>query len=499
MAVKKTGLSVRLSCTFGFILTMVAAMTVVAAVSIGAAESSARLTVLTCGVFAVVAGALAGWWTIRDMNRSLREALSAAQRIASGDLTSQIATDRGGELGALMQALQEMNGQVFKIVSEVRTGITTVASTSSQINRDNTALSERTETQAVSLRETVASMDQLTLTVRQNAENATRANQHVLSTSQHAARGGEVVGQVVETMGSIKESSSKIVDIISVIDGIAFQTNILALNAAVEAARAGEQGRGFAVVAAEVRTLAQRSASAAREIKTLIADSVEKVESGSRLVDDAGRAMNEIVSSVKHVADLIKEINSAGNEQSAGIQSVNQAVGQVDDMTQQNAKLVQDATKTAVTLNEQAVGLLKSVAMFKLGDREYGTPEEAEGMVKAGIAFFRQHGKSAIVDEINKLGKGRFIDRDLYLFAVDIDSCVFIAHGNNPRTLGAGPVSKDADGKLFVRDMATLAKNKGTGWIEYKWAHPVTNEIKVKTSYVERVGDMLIACGVYKQ
>jgi methyl-accepting chemotaxis protein len=496
MALRKLGLGLKLTAVFSFILVLSAIAVIVAA---STAQASARDIILACGLLAIAGGAIAGWWIIRDISRSLRAALDAAQRIASGDLTGKIDSDGAGELGALMKALQGMNDQVFRIVSEVRTGITTVATTSSQINRDNTALSERTETQATALRDTVTSIDQLTLTVRQNAESASQANQHVSSTSQHAARGGEVVSQVVQTMGSIKDSSGKIVDIISVIDGIAFQTNILALNAAVEAARAGEQGRGFAVVAAEVRTLAQRSAAAAKEIKALITDSVEKVESGSRLVDDAGRAMTEIVSSVNHVANLIKEISAAGNEQSGGIELVNQAIGQVDDMTQQNAKLVKDATKTAVTLNEQAVGLLKSVAAFKLGDREYGNAEEAVHMVKEGLAFFRQHGKNTLLEEINKLGKSRFIDRDLYLFAVDVESSVFLAHGSNPRTLGAGPVSKDADGKLFVREMAAMVKRQGNGWIEYKWAHPVTNEIKIKTTYAERAGDILIGCGVYKQ
>jgi methyl-accepting chemotaxis protein len=283
-----------------------------------------------------------------------------------------------------------------------------------------------------------------------------------------------------------------------VIDGIAFQTNILALNAAVEAARAGDQGRGFAVVAAEVRTLAQRSATAAKEIKVLIGDSVDKVDNGSRLVDGAGAAMNEIVSSVEHVAAIMKEMAGSSHEQSLGIQSVNQAITEIDGMVKQNARLVKDATQTASTLNEQAVTLLKSVANYNLGTREHGNAAEAEAMVKAGLAFFKAHGKAALIDEINKLGKGRFIDRDLYLMAVGTDDYKFHAHGNNPRVLGMGPTSKDVDGKFFVKEMAELVRGGSQGWVDYKWAHPVTNEIRLKSSYVERAGDLAIACGIYK-
>jgi len=234
-------------------------------------------------------------------------------------------------------------------------------------------LSSRTESQASSLEETASSMEELTDTVKQNAENARQANQLVVSASDFAAKGGKVVGQVVTTMGSIKDSSRKIVDIIGVIDGIAFQTNILALNAAVEAARAGEQGRGFAVVAAEVRNLAQRSAGAAKEIKALIGDSVEKVDVGSKLVDEAGRTMDEMVTSVKHVADIMSEITAASQEQSAGIGEVNVAITQMDEMTQQNAALVEQAAAAAESMQEQAALLAQAVSVFKLGGAEVAT------------------------------------------------------------------------------------------------------------------------------
>jgi hypothetical protein len=301
-------------------------------------------------------------------------------------------------------------------------------------------------------------------------------------------------------MGTIRESSRRIVDIIGAVDGIAFQTNILALNAAVEAARAGAQGRGFAVVAGEVRSLAQRCAEAAREIKALIAESVDGVDAGGKLVDDAGRAVQEIVTSVQQVATLVSDIDLASREQSSGIEAINQALAKVDRMTQRNAAVVTGAARSAATLNQQAVSLLNSVETFDLGAREYGTPEEAQAMVAAGIEFYRAQGEQALVDDINRLGEGRFIDRDLYLMVYRLDDGArLLAHGNNPRLVGFdGSKYKDVDGKPFVAEMMEVARTRGSGWIEFKWAHPVTNEIRVKTSYFERVGDLVFVCGAYK-
>jgi methyl-accepting chemotaxis protein len=490
-------LGLRLYSIFGIVLFALAVVTVLAAAN---TSGSDRMIVVTCGLAGIVIGAIAAWRVARSIVAPLRQALEAADRINAGDLTVTIEAKTDDEIGTLLQALQQMKDRMYSMVSDIRTGTTTVAATSSQINRDNTALSTRTETQAGSLEATASSLEELTSTVKHNADNAHQANQLVTSAADLAVKGGTVVGEVVNTMGSIKDSSRKIVDIIGVIDGIAFQTNILALNAAVEAARAGEQGRGFAVVASEVRTLAQRSASAAKEIKGLIGDSVEKVDAGSKLVDDAGRTMNDIVQAVKHVAELIRDISDASREQSAGIESVNQAVTQIDGMTQQNASLVQDAMKTAASLNEQAVSLLQSVAGFNLGSREYGNEEEAIELVKKGVAFMKAHGKEALVAEINKLSKGQFIDRDLYLSAYNVDTHKVIAHGSNPRVLGMdGTQSKDTDGKFFIREMISTAKAKGAGWVEYKWAHPITNANDVKNSYFERCGDLAISCGVYKK
>jgi hypothetical protein len=383
-------------------------------------------------------------------------------------------------------------------VSDVRTGTGNVAMNAAQITRDNDALAQRTETQADSLQETAASMEQLTAAVRQNAGNAQQAHALVRAATERAEHGGTVMRDVVGTMESIRGSSHSIRDIIAVIDGIAFQTNILALNAAVEAARAGEQGRGFAVVAAEVRSLAQRSAQAAREIKELIGVSVGKVDSGGARVDEASRAMAEIVAAVRQVAELIGHIDVASQEQSSGIDTINTAVARIDGTTQENAAVVKAATRTAAALQDRAVALLTSVSVFSLGDREHGNRDEAVAMVQEGCAFVRTHGRQAFMDEVNKLDTGRFIHRDLYLMALSVNDCIFVAHGNNPGRLGTGPNVKDVDGKFFPREVVRVAREHGEGWVDYKWVHPVTEQVFTKSGYVRREGDLAIYCAVYK-
>ena len=322
-------------------------------------------------IFGILVGSIAlglalAFTIARIVSRPLSEAVSAAQRVAAGDLTSHIEVTSKDETGQLMQALKDMNDSLVGIVGNVRSGTDTIATASNQIAAGNHDLSSRTEEQASSLEETAASMEELTSTVKQNADNARQANQLAVSASSVAVKGGSVVAEVVGTMGAINASSRKIVDIIGVIDGIAFQTNILALNAAVEAARAGEQGRGFAVVAAEVRNLAQRSAAAAKEIKTLIGDSVDKVEEGSKQVAEAGRTMDEIVDSVKRVTDIMAEITAASQEQTSGIEQINQAITQMDQVTQQNAALVEEAAAAASSLQEQAANLSQVVSVFKM-------------------------------------------------------------------------------------------------------------------------------------
>ncbi|CAG9187198.1 methyl-accepting chemotaxis protein [Cupriavidus pinatubonensis] len=333
----------------------------------GAIETASR-SILGCGLAALVVGLLFARWMTKSITLPLNRAVEVAQSVAAGDLASQIRVESRDEFGHLLEAMQAMQANLEGIVAEVRGGSEAVLSASVQISQGNLDLSSRTEQQASSLEETAASMEELTSTVRQNADNARQANQLAVSASEFAAKGGEVVSQVVQTMGSINESSRKIENIIGVIESIAFQTNILALNAAVEAARAGEQGRGFAVVAGEVRVLAQRSAAAAKEIKSLIDDSVEKVSQGSTLVSQAGCTMAEIVESTKRVTDIMGEITAATHEQSSGIEQVTQAITQIDEVTQQNAALVEEASAAAQSMQEQASGLARAVSVFKLGN-----------------------------------------------------------------------------------------------------------------------------------
>ena len=323
---------------------------------------AALATLLACGL---------GVWITRGITGPLRGAMAVAQAIAGGDLRSHIRVSGDDETARLLKALQEMNDSLQRIVGQVRSGTDTINAAASEIADGNLDLSARTEQQASSLEETAAAMEQLTSTVQQNADSARQASALAAGASAVASKGGAEVARVVDTMASINASSQKIVDIISVIEAIAFQTNILALNAAVEAARAGEQGRGFAVVAAEVRGLAQRSTAAAKEIELLIRDSVEQVECGNRLVSDAGRTMAEVVASVHRVSDIMGEISAAGVEQSAGIAQVNEAIAQMDAVTQQNAALVEEAAAAAASLQQQARSLSATVGVFRTED---GTP-----------------------------------------------------------------------------------------------------------------------------
>jgi methyl-accepting chemotaxis protein len=329
------------------------------------------LTLLAILALSVAAGSAAAILIVRSITGPLRDAVEAAQVVAAGDLDGRIDTTHGDEPGQLLRALKRMSDSLQLTVGRVRNGTETISVAARQIAAGNLDLSARTEAQASSLEQTAAVMEQLTGTVRQNADNARQANQLVLSAAAVAEQGGHAVARVVSTMAAIKHSSHKVAEIVGVIDGIAFQTNILALNAAVEAARAGEQGRGFAIVAAEVRNLAQRSSGAAREIKGLIAEAVAGIEGGGQLADEAGATMRGIVASVRQVTDIMGEIATASGEQSDGIEQVNQAICQMDEATQQNAALVEQAAAAAASMQEQAHAMLQEMRLFKLaGDRK---------------------------------------------------------------------------------------------------------------------------------
>ncbi len=336
-----------------------------------------NIVVITAIVVAILLSIGAALYLIRAINTPLMQAVAIARRVANGDLGVQPPVASSNEFGQLLAALRDMTSSLAGIVKDVRSGSEVIATASTQIAVGNMDLSARTEQQASAIEETAASVEELNSTVRQNAENARQANVLAASATQIATRGGTVVTEVVGTMGEINASARKIVDIIGVIDGIAFQTNILALNAAVEAARAGEQGRGFAVVASEVRNLAQRSAGAAKEIKELISDSVSKVDAGTRLVDQAGATMDEILQSVRQVAGIMGDISVASAEQSAGIEQIHQAISQMDQATQQNAALVEEAASAAASLQDSAAGLADRVSIFKLGQEPSAAPARA--------------------------------------------------------------------------------------------------------------------------
>ena len=335
-----------------------------------ASAQAGRDLVIAAGALALLVGILYGWHITAAVTKPLRTATAVATKVADGDLTVQLDASELNETGHLLQALAHMTDNLRSLLADVSSGACTVSDTSAQIAQGNMDLSQRTEHQASTLEETASSMEELTSTVLQNAESARAASQLAVGATEVAHKGGAAVDQVLITMDAILDASKQIRDITGVIDSIAFQTNLLALNAAVEAARAGEQGRGFAVVAAEVRSLAQRSAAAAKEIRVLIANTLEKVQAGSSMADDAGHTMVEVLSAVKKVSELIAEIAAASQEQSSGIAQVNTALSQMERVVQQNAALAEEATSATESMKQQADGLLEVVSRFKLGGRE---------------------------------------------------------------------------------------------------------------------------------
>ena len=427
----------------------------------------------------------------------LRRATQLAQELGAGNLTAHLEMNRRDEVGQLIRAIDGITHGVANAIWEVRQGTSTVATVAAEIAAGNMDLSERTESQANSLQQTAASIEQLTAAVKQNADSAAQANELAMLASEIAVKGGGEVSQVVATMGSITASARRISDIIGVIDGIAFQTNILALNAAVEAARAGEQGRGFAVVAAEVRSLAQRSAGAAKEIKALISASVGEVEAGGKLVAGAGETIDKVVASVQRLTHIMGTISHASREQSSGIGLVNQAITQMDHVTQQNAAMVEQAAAAAGSLKAQSDELSKTVSVFTLKSTSPGSADEAIAMVKKTIDNLAKYGRDATFSEVNsKLGC--FRDRDLYVTIYDVNGRN-VAHGTNPQQAGKNMIdAKDVEGRPFVSERIDMIKSQGKGWQDYKFLNPVTKRVEPKVMYVEGFEDLVVGCGVYK-
>jgi methyl-accepting chemotaxis protein-2 (aspartate sensor receptor) len=455
---------------------------------IAAVAALVALLILAVVQYAVIRSTISG---------PLAAATQAASQFAAGDLTTRIDTSRQDDIGRLLKAINGIGQGLANVIWNIRHGTETLAAATGEIAAGNHDLALRTEQQADALDKTASSMEEMTSTVRDNADNANQAVQLARTASEVAIKGGKAVANVVHTMDSINQSSKKIVDIISVIDGIAFQTNILALNAAVEAARAGEQGRGFAVVAAEVRNLAQRSSTAAREIKALIDASVENVQNGSQQVAQAGTTMQEVVNSIERVYAIIGEITTASREQSIGIEQVNQAMTQMDQGTQQNAALVKQAAGAADSLKIQTTELNNIVGIFKIKTAQHGSKEEAMGMVKAAIESLGNNGREKTFAEIcNKLGP--FCDRDLYVVIYNM-SGKNLAHGANAANVGKEMIdSKDGAGKLFIRERIAIIQNKGSGWQDYVFLNPISKQMEEKSMYLDRYEDLIVGCGVYK-
>ena len=431
---------------------------------------------------------------------SMGRLLTATERIATGDLSGgifDVAKDgsESTEASRLTRAMMQMEGNLVGIVNQVRVSSSAIVLGAREIAAGNTNLSQRTEEQASTLEQTASGMEELEATVRQNADSCKRASALASGASQVAAKAAVQTREVTLTMQSIEKSSRHVAEVIGVIEGIAFQTNILALNAAVEAARAGDQGRGFAVVAAEVRNLAQRSAAAAKDVKSSIGTSVDNVAEGSRLVEAAGVTMDEVVSSIANVAQLIREIAAASQDQSRSVAETNQALLQMDSVTQHNAALVEQAMAAALNFEEEAGRLANVVGAFKLDRME--DRDQAVALVKKAVAHIREFGLERACEDFHDTG-GEFNFGEFYIYAFSQDG-ICVANGRDPSRRGNSVIDNvDADGRPINRDILHIVNTRGRGWSDYKWVNPGTGRLQLKSAYFEMVDHVVVTCGIFK-
>lgn len=490
MIIGKMNIGRRVWSHSGFLLLLIALVTAAAGIGIG------DQVVVILGATAVVVGIGATVFAARSVTRPLSHAVDVAQKVAAGDLFETIETEKGAEAEELFDALQHMVRSLRQIALNVRHSVDQIHTATREITAGNNDLSRRTAEQASSLEQTASSMEQFTSTVTSNAQSCDRANELAASAVDAATKSGTVMDSAVATMAHVTESARKIGDVIGVIEDISFQTNILALNASVEAARAGEHGRGFSVVAGEVRGLAQRSAEAAREIKALIEGSVTQINEGGNLVQKAGTTLQDLAATVKQVSDIIGEIAAASNEQSAGIAQVNEVIVQMEAVTQQNAALVEQLAASTSALDDQASQLGAAVRALRTDGQDAAVA--AQALVKRAISYLKQHGREAAFAAYHD-PNGAFIQGDLYIVVYDIDGNN-LAHGANKESRGKNLIdAQDADGKYFMRERVTIARQNESFWQDYKYRNPVTGKTDAKSSYFERVDDLMVGCGIYKQ
>lgn len=431
---------------------------------------------------------------------SLERFQKAVDRIASGDLSAQASVARsrdasGSDAGRLQAAVGQMNKNLLDIVKQVRTSAETIANGAKRTAQETGDLARRTDEQAATLEETATSMEELAASANQNAQNCKRANAFAEEMNGITSEAVDQIRELTLTMKNIDESSQHVTGIVGVIEEISFQTNILALNAAVEAAHAGDQGRGFAVVAAEVRSLAQRTAVAANEIKALVGTSVENAAKGMQLADNSGGTIEKVSGSVQQVRELIGAIASASDEQSEGIQQINNSIEQLDAVTQQNASMVQRVTAAATAFENEAGQLIEVVGAFKTDRME--DRDQAVALVKKAVAHVLEEGSGQACRDFED-PRGEFVFGDFYVYVIDFNG-IRQASGADPSSTGENILDlKDADGRPCIRDIIHIVRNRGKGWYDYKWLHPHTRAVEMKSVYFEAVDGMIIICGIYK-